>query len=532
MKIDRLLQEVEASVPNILRATLTPGVTIALADAHGTVVTAGHGVADLSTSTTMAADAVMKAGSMSKLYIAVAVMRLVEQGILDLHAPMNRYITDFPVRNPFGLTPVTAYDLLTHQSGLGPDSHDALLTDPPQIRDYLAAGYLGSPRPEYHVSGARWTKRVGAEYQYSSFGMATLAYLVEVINPFGVRFDSYLSHDVWEPLEMTSTALPRTHTESQVPPSIFDRLTTGYSRFGGWCVPTPLLHSGTYPATNLLTTASDHVRFLSTMLPSPPPDVRRVISPAILASMITPESTGQGVDEAPGLSTGLGVEMRNLGRKDYYFGHGGAYPFGWWGDSRVYPHLGFAIVVFANAWDMVRYHNPHDRSAAGLIAASAASIASEQGTENAATPSWDWAASYAMGVLLGERVHALLGIDGQLADAEVSELVRDARPVGGSPTVTIWDETAFHTGLSDVTAFAGSPNRLRRFLGSSACKVSRDQLALHMLAFGASRAHLPIPLAFWSDRQAEDRETFHHLDHYLSENRQPSAASRTAQTPH
>jgi CubicO group peptidase (beta-lactamase class C family) len=77
----------------------------------------GFGFADPKRKIPATAETIYRVGSVSKLFTDIAVMQLVEQGKLDLDAPVTRYLQDFRPRNAFGRN-VTLRQLMSHRSGL------------------------------------------------------------------------------------------------------------------------------------------------------------------------------------------------------------------------------------------------------------------------------------------------------------------------------------------------------------------------------------------------------------------------------
>ena len=94
-----------------------PALSIALVDNQQIVWARGFGFADVQKQTPATADTVYRVGSVSKLFTDLAVMQLVEQGRLDLDAPVSRVLPEFSPRNPFN-TPITLRQLMSHRSGL------------------------------------------------------------------------------------------------------------------------------------------------------------------------------------------------------------------------------------------------------------------------------------------------------------------------------------------------------------------------------------------------------------------------------
>src|SRR4029078_9732841 len=94
-----------------------PGLSVAVIDSESVVWARGFGHANLSRTRLGHTATIYRVGSVSKLFTDIAVMQLVEQGKLDLDAPVTRYIPEFRPRNPFGKE-ITLRQLMSHRSGL------------------------------------------------------------------------------------------------------------------------------------------------------------------------------------------------------------------------------------------------------------------------------------------------------------------------------------------------------------------------------------------------------------------------------
>ncbi len=91
-----------------------PGVTMVYVQGDEVVYTSGYGYANLETAAPVdTASHVVRIGSVSKLFVATAVMQLLEQGELDLDTDINQYLTSFQLKDTFP-KPVTLAHLLTH----------------------------------------------------------------------------------------------------------------------------------------------------------------------------------------------------------------------------------------------------------------------------------------------------------------------------------------------------------------------------------------------------------------------------------
>jgi CubicO group peptidase (beta-lactamase class C family) len=448
------LRELETSldemVPEILRRTGTPGLSAAVW-AGGELLTRAWGLADLATRRPMDPASVFPVGSMSKLYTAVAVLQLVELGNIGLHDPVE------DCRNPLGARPVTVYDLLTFRSGLATDTPASFASTPPPLAEHVRESLAAARVREYGGAAPRWTARAGERYQYANLGISVLGLLVE---RQGLPLPEYLRRNVLEPLGMTHTWMDdwtsRPHPNR----------TTGYATFGGRAVPTPDLRSADFPADGIHTTPGEHVRLLRALMEGGEPILRR----DTVKLMLTPQVGMDGSDHvwpSEGWQTGLVAILTDLGSRKRRFGHPGAHPWGWWGSAWAYPALDCAVVVCANGWDMLGWHNPANRDVTTVVADSVAAFCADP-PKGHATRSWAWKRSYAAGALLAERTAGMLGL---------------AEPFAAPAPGAGWDADGFQAGLRATTE--------RPF---DALPAEQHEALLQDLgmAYGC-----PVPLAMW-----------------------------------
>ncbi len=231
-----------------LAQTHTPGAVIVVVQDGKILFAKGYGLANVAQALPMDPEhTVMRVGSVSKLFVATAVMQLVEQGRLDLHADVNRYLSAFQVDASYA-QPITLAHLLTHTSGL--DEAWDTSTDPtaiPSLGDYLAHGKLRRILPP------------GEAWYYSGVGYALAAYIVESVTH--VPFDQYVAANILQPLGMT-------HSQYLLAPLLPEGLATGYLYQEGAYQPQPVDYWGDYPSSSLTATASDMTRFMIAQLES------------------------------------------------------------------------------------------------------------------------------------------------------------------------------------------------------------------------------------------------------------------------
>jgi CubicO group peptidase (beta-lactamase class C family) len=119
--------------------------------------------------------------SISKAITATAVLKLAEDGLLDLNAPLSKYLPEVPT----ALADVTVHHLLTHRSGL-PHAYSA----DGVVDRAAAARAIFQQKPE----------RKPGEFGYSNDGYNLLAILIETVS--GESFENYLRRQVFKPAGM------------------------------------------------------------------------------------------------------------------------------------------------------------------------------------------------------------------------------------------------------------------------------------------------------------------------------------------
>ena len=189
-------------IPKQMKARGFTGLGIAVSDSSGTVWSAGFGIADKGSGRKFDGATISNIGSVSKIFTATAIMRLAQEGKIDLDAPVSTYLPDFsPKAGAYDPSGVTVRGLLTHHSGLQSDYFRGFTT--------LMTAPAGYPRP--YADNARLASDTtlcsapGEVMSYSNLGYSLLGLIVEAAS--GKDFPSYVRDAIFEPLGMTSSSL-------------------------------------------------------------------------------------------------------------------------------------------------------------------------------------------------------------------------------------------------------------------------------------------------------------------------------------
>lgn len=253
-------------------------------------------------------------GSLTKTFVAILVMRMRDEGLLDLADPLGKHLNSGEAGS------ATVAQLLSHTAGLASESRGPWWERTPgELRPELADILGDQPRP--HPAGRR--------FHYSNPGFALLGALAGKVR--GHSWDEAVRVEILEPLGMTRTTL-----RPQAPHA------------GGFAVhpwanvmqPEPAEHTGLMaPAGDLWSTADDLSRFAAFLLDGDD----RVLPETTLAEMRRPASPAG----EPGEGYGLGLQLlEHDGR--LLFGHGGSMP-GFLAMLVASKEDGLAAVALANA---------------------------------------------------------------------------------------------------------------------------------------------------------------------------------------
>ncbi len=262
------------------------------------------------------ADTQYRIGSITKTFTAVLVMRLRDEGLLDLGDPLEKHLPGT------GVGDSTVFQLLGHSAGLAAETPGAWWERTPGTLRPTLADVLGE-EPMRHTPGRR--------HHYSNPGYTLLGSLVEALR--GAPWEEVLRREVLEPLSLDRT------TARPVAP---------YA--GAWAVhpwadvmlPEPAVDLGLMaPAGQLWSTAADLCRFAVFLAEGDD----RVLSAASVREMATPSTPPEPEEGAGGYGLGLQL-IRRDGRA--LVGHGGSLP-GFLAGLWVSVADGVAAVALANA---------------------------------------------------------------------------------------------------------------------------------------------------------------------------------------
>ncbi len=325
--LDAFTQYLDARVPRLMNQYDVPGASLALVRDGDLVWSGAYGYADLERERKMTVDAVYRVESISKSVTAWGVMRLVEQGRVDLDDPVQQHLEDWELPDNIGQE-VTVRRLLSQSAGmpLGPigvEAEYAPQSERPSLRDYLA-------------QEARLVREPGSGFLYSNVGFNLLELLIEEVT--GRDFAAYLADEVLDPLGMQDASFAWDETLHPLIP-------TGYELQG---TPVPPYVYPANAAGGLLASVEDIARFVSAEMTGPTDADHTVLGQESIRQLHAPVVDISGIYGVVADSYGFGHFVETLPDGRWAVWHGGQ-GHGWMTHFHAVPASGDGIVILTNS---------------------------------------------------------------------------------------------------------------------------------------------------------------------------------------
>jgi len=274
--------------------------------------------------------------SLSKWLTAWGVMALVEDGRIDLDAPVSTYLTRWRLPDgPFDQDGVTVRRLLSHTAGLGDGLGYAGFASADEVQsleESLTQARDASPGADGAV---RVVAEPGSGWDYSGGGYTLLQLIVEEVS--GQSFPDYMQAEVFQPLGMGDTTFDFDEASKR-------DLAQNFTLEGET---EPLRRYTALGAASLFTSAGDMARFLAAQAPGSP-ESDAALTAATRAAMRAPHAAQFGAD-----IWGLGTMLyAPNGRGDFVIGHDGDNEPAINTAVRLDPATGDGIVVLETGGDL------------------------------------------------------------------------------------------------------------------------------------------------------------------------------------
>ncbi len=274
-----------------------------------------------------------RAGSVTKTFITVGVMQLVEQGKLSLDDQVRKLLPHLKIKNKWAASaPIRVRDLLSHTAGLS-DNGLTQFYGPKHLIDAPLSEVL-----KVFDLTTRWP--AGTQQAYSNIDYVIAAHLIEEIT--GSSYQEWLQENILIPLKMQNSTFEQKE-------SSYKKLVSGHgSALTGKTDLVPAKPIIIHPAGSLITTLDDLTRFTQMLLNNGEFAEKRIISEASLRLM--ENSALDKITPRNSFTYGMGLYARNSDRFLSYC-HAGAID-GFLADICYSKQMGLTFVSLSNSFGL------------------------------------------------------------------------------------------------------------------------------------------------------------------------------------
>ncbi|SDX49767.1 serine hydrolase [Paenibacillus sp. CF384] len=225
-----------------------PGLSVGIVWNGNQCFAGEYGTANKGTGAPVLRDTLFHQASVSKTFVATGIMQLVEQGKIDLDAPIMKYLSYFKLDDErYGS--ITVRQLLNHTSGM-PDEND-YAWDRPEYDEQSLERYVRSS------SHLKLQSDPGDKFAYSNIGYEILGDLIAKVS--GLSFEHYMKSAILEPIGMRSSSFLKQEVEERLAAPHVLGSSPGYGGYVSDVFPYNRAHA---PSSTLYTSADDMCRYL------------------------------------------------------------------------------------------------------------------------------------------------------------------------------------------------------------------------------------------------------------------------------
>jgi len=211
----KTLPELQKAMKDVVDKAHMPGAGIALVSNGELLWCGGIGKADLASGRDITCDTEFRVGSISKSFVALALLKLQEEGKINLEARLQDVAPEVPVKNSWESTnPVRIVNLLEHTAGFDDMQASEVYNFKDPYDFSLLEVFKRFPEPQ----DVRWPPSTRMSYSNPGFGIA--GYLVE--KTAGKPFDQYIRETILRPIGMMNADFPFTDANKPLLATAYD----------------------------------------------------------------------------------------------------------------------------------------------------------------------------------------------------------------------------------------------------------------------------------------------------------------------
>lgn len=297
----------DALAQSLIDTRLTPGLSLSVMHKGVILYSKGFGQSDIESAVSITPQTSLRIASITKQFTAVAILLLAEEGQLNVHDPLSKFLPDFP-----RAAEVSLHQLMSHTSGMSDyiNRQDHSILDAARTRDYSSDDILKlirAGKPLYRFAP-------GMGWAYSNSGFTLLSSIVERLS--GQSFADFCRKHLFERAAMANTTIDQSC-------EVTNAVTRGYTPTrGGFLLNLPVSPTFLRGAGAIRSTTEDLCRWHAALLN------HQIIKPYSVEAMMTPAllKNGKPAWERQGnepLNYGFGVGLGVTEDSRRYCTHGG-----------------------------------------------------------------------------------------------------------------------------------------------------------------------------------------------------------------
>jgi CubicO group peptidase (beta-lactamase class C family) len=220
------MESYDSIIADFMRKHTIPGGAVAVMRDGKLIYARGFGYADVENKTPVQPDALFRIASVSKTITSAAVMKLIEEGKLELDDHVAPYITDLVPAAGATVDPrweqITIRQLLSHSGGWDRSKPNGGFD--PMDRPVTAATAVGAPVPASAETLIRYMKGMpldfnpGQKFAYSNFGFAILGVVIQRLS--GMPYEDYVRSRVLLPVGAARTRSGKSRMSDALPEEV------------------------------------------------------------------------------------------------------------------------------------------------------------------------------------------------------------------------------------------------------------------------------------------------------------------------
>ncbi|MDF2686759.1 MAG: hypothetical protein K0S55_1942, partial [Clostridia bacterium] len=243
-----------------------------------------------------------------KLFVYTTIMRLVEQGKIDLNKDIREYLPDGFLRNIKYDEPITMLNVMSHTTGFEDYLFEVILTSPEKLPTLEETLKNSQPLQVY---------KPGTVVCYSNYSVSLAAYIAQQL--IGQEYYDYLMKEMFLPLGMNNTSAHQVLADK---PELIDKKATGYKSAADGFNESEWSYLPIYPSGGVNGTAEDLARFAIALMPEDGEECVLFEKRATLDEMLT-KSYSETCHIFNPQITGIAHGFIEYEGEYYTIGHGG-----------------------------------------------------------------------------------------------------------------------------------------------------------------------------------------------------------------